>query len=232
MKTRLQECLLSPSPRAGTTRHNNSHPCRSPCGAFHWEEHLFTKIIPTCWGLDLLIDSLCMHLLCFLIYFLRWVCWTQTNAKGLGWPLPAIRVCLLVRSLPAKAQGRAPHQLRSSSAGPLLDVRTPLWNWGWDNIHSKGVYEAINFFCGRCQIKAEAFRKPQEYSKAMNIIPPIQQEKQKIQQTIKWRGKSCFSCLRRVWKFSAAAAATNTIKDFSLMSVWGQSLGEWRLKGI
>lgn len=92
MKTRLQECLLSPSPRAGTTRHNNSHPCRSPCGAFHWEEHLFTKIIPTCWGLDLLIDSLCMHLLCFLIYFLRWVCWTQTNAKGLGWPLPAIRV--------------------------------------------------------------------------------------------------------------------------------------------
>lgn len=146
MKTRLQECLLCPSPRSGTTRHNNSHPCRSPRGAFHWGEHLFTKLILTCWGLDLLIGSLCMHLLCFLIYFQRWVCWTQTNAKGPGWPLPPIRVCLLVWSLPAKAQGRAPHQLRGSSVGPLLDVRTPPWNWGWGNIHSKGVYEAINFF--------------------------------------------------------------------------------------
>lgn len=42
-----------------------------------------------------------------------------------------------------------------------------------------------------------------------------------------------FSCLRRVWKFSAsAAAATTTIKDFSLMSGQGQSLGEQWLKGI
>lgn len=44
-----------------------------------------------------------------------------------------------------------------------------------------------------------------------------------------------FSCLRRVWKFSAsaaAAAAATTIKDFSLMSGQGQSLGERWLKGI
>lgn len=57
---------------------------------------------------------------------------------------------------------------------------------GKDSVQSEGVYEAIHFFfSGRCQIKAEVFGKPQEYSKAMNIISSIRQQKQKIQQTIK-----------------------------------------------
>ena len=65
MKTLLQECLLGPSQGKGTIRQNSSNTCHSPHSTFQWGEHLFTKLILTRWGLDLLIGSLCMYLIMF-----------------------------------------------------------------------------------------------------------------------------------------------------------------------
>lgn len=130
-----------------TISQNNSGPCRLPQSAFHCGDLPVHKAYSYTLGFGLGNKEPVCILLCFLICFLRWVIGAQANVKGLGWPLLPIRDCLLVWSMLAKAQGRALHQLRNNSMGPLLGSRTPPQNWGRDNVHCEGVYEAIIFFC-------------------------------------------------------------------------------------
>lgn len=123
-----------------------------PRAPFTEKTTLFTKLILTYWGLDLVTKSLCVHLtylftLTYCVFlFIFWDGCLELRPMLKGWPLLPIRGCLRVRSLPAEVQGRAPHQLRNNSTGPLLDSRTPPQNWGRDDLHSKGVYEAIKYF--------------------------------------------------------------------------------------
>lgn len=106
---------------------NNSCPSCLPWGAFHCGDRPVHKAYSYMLGFGLGNKKpLCASYYVFLlIYFLGWAFGPQANAKGPGWPLLPIRACLLVWSLPAEAQGRAPHQLRNSSVGPLLGSRTP-----------------------------------------------------------------------------------------------------------
>ena len=75
MKTQPQAILLSPS----QSGHHQPErfPAACPGAPFTVETALFTKLILTCWGLDLVTKSLCVHLIMFSYLFAEMGVWSS-----------------------------------------------------------------------------------------------------------------------------------------------------------
>lgn len=101
MKTWPQAVLLSPRQRGGTTSQKIPTPTTCPWAPFTVETALLTKLILTCWGLDLLTKGLCVHLIMFSYLFSEMSVWGSGQCWRSGLTSPphqelsscAITVC-------------------------------------------------------------------------------------------------------------------------------------------